>query len=110
MIELAKAKKLFSKVPKPLFVDEENKVMTVEVGANIFVFNFNPTASFENYAVKTGKSGEYKVIFSSDDSLFGGWDRVSKDVIYKTEGKGKKSEFPIYLPSRVAICLAKVNR
>ena len=110
MIELAKAKKLFSKVPKPLFVDEENKVMTVEVGANIFVFNFNPTASFENYAVKTGKSGEYKVIFSSDDALFGGWDRVSKDVIYKTEGKGKKSEFPIYLPSRVAICLAKVNK
>ena len=109
MISFAKEKKLALKAAKPLFIDAQNQVMTFEVGSYVFVFNFNPTESFEKYTVKTGGSGEYKVVFSSDESRFGGWDRVDKDYVYKTRNRGKKSEIEMYLPARVALCLSKVK-
>ena len=72
----------------------------------IFVFNFNPENSYDGYMLKVFEEGKYKVALSTDESRFGGWNRVSKKRVYKPE-KGRDA-FPIYLPARVGVCLKKI--
>ena len=110
MIALAKEYKLFGKSEKTLFVDGEKQIIVYERGGVVFAFNFSPVNSYEGYMLRTRAKGSYKVIMSTDEERFGGWDRISKDVVYKAEkGKDKKFALPIYLPARTAMCLTKVK-
>ena len=109
MISLASEKKLFSKRAKVLFVDEEKQVLIFERAGITFIFNFNPNESYENYYAKVSKSGRYRVCLSSDDSEFGGFDRVSKNYEYLAKKNRGEYEFPIYLPSRCAFALVRVK-
>ena len=109
MLSLAKKRHIFAKKPKVLFVDEEKKVMGYERGGVTFVFNFHPTAPYNDYYVKTSSSGKYRVVLSTDESKFGGWDRVSTDYVYEAKRKKGESGFSIYLPPRCAMCLVKVK-
>lgn len=74
-----------------------------------FFIIFDPHACFENYTVKTTGYGRYRVVLSTDDKQFGGWDRISKDYEYRARKVGGVYEFPIYLPPRTAMCLVKVD-
>ena len=107
MIGFASDRRIFSRSARPLFIDEEKKVLIFERGGVTFVFNFNPSTSFESYTVKVPSSGNYRVALSTDDAEFGGFDRVSKDYIYKARRVKGVYEFPIYLPPRCAVCLVK---
>lgn len=49
-----------------------------------FIYNFHPTRSYEGLAIPIEEKGNFKVVFSSDDSKFGGMDRISKDYIYES--------------------------
>ena len=110
MIELAKEYKLFGKTERGLSVDEERQVIVYERGGVIFAYNFSPTCSYEGYTLRTRSPGEYKVVMSTDESRFGGWNRISDEVIYRSEKrKDKKNAFQIYLPARTALCLVKVK-
>ena len=109
MLSLAKKRHIFAKKPNVLFVDEEKKVMGYERGGVTFVFNFHPTAPYNDYFVKTSSSGKYRVALSTDEARFGGWDRVSTDYVYEAKRKKGESGFSIYLPPRCAMCLVKVK-
>jgi 1,4-alpha-glucan branching enzyme len=109
MIALATEKKIFRRAPRVLSMDEGRQIMNFERSGVTFVFNFNPTGYFEGYRIKVPKGGKYKVILSTDDRDFGGWDRISTEYIYEAEKVGKDWEFPIYLPARTAMCLVKVE-
>ncbi len=109
MLSLAKKRRIFAKKPKVLFVDEEKKVMGYERGGVTFVFNFHPTAPYNDYFIKTSSSGKYRVVLSTDESQFGGFDRVSMDYVYEAKRKKGESGFSIYLPPRCAMCLVKVK-
>ena len=62
----------------------------------------------ENYFVPVKEPGDYEVILSTDDGVFGGQDRVSGTYIYRTE-KDKQGQvgIRIYIPSRCAVVLRK---
>ena len=92
-----------------LFIDEQKQVLVFERAGLIFVFNFHPTASYEGYTVSVPKSGKYQVIFSTEDEEFGGYNRVSKDYVYTAKKKKGVAQFPIYVPSRSAFCLKKIQ-
>ena len=109
MIALATEKKIFRRAPRVLSMDEGRQIMNFERSGVTFVFNFNPTGYFEGYRIKVPKGGKYKVILSTDDRNFGGWDRISTEYIYEAEKVGKDWEIPIYLPARTAMCLVKVE-
>ncbi len=109
MISFASEHKLFRKAPKVLFMDEQKQVMIYERAGVTFVFNFNPTESYDGYTVKVPSGGNYRVALSTDDSRFGGWDRISRDYVYTAQRVGKGYEFQIYLPARCAICLTKIK-
>ncbi len=109
MLDLVKNRPIFDKPPVGLFIDEQKQILVYERAGLVFVFNFNPTASFEGYCVPVPKSGKYQVVFSTEDEAFGGKERVSKDYVYTAKKQDGVWKFPIYVPSRSAFCLKKTN-
>ena len=110
MVSLTKDNKIFNKAPKCLFIDNEKKVIVYERAGLIFALNLHPTNSYEGYWLTVPRNGKYKVVISSDDIAFGGYDRVSKDYVYTaTKHPDKKYKFQIYLPHRSGICMKRVK-
>ncbi len=109
MLALAKSKPLFEKPPVGLCIDEQKQVLVYERAGFIFVFNFSPTNSYEGYNLPVPKSGKYQVIFSTDDKAFGGYERIDKTYVYTAKKQNGKYLFPIYVPTRSAFCLKKLN-
>ena len=110
MVNLVKESKLFTKKSKHLFIDNYKKVLTYQRGGVIFAMNFHPTDSYEGYWLNLPTQGRYKVVLSTDEKRFGGYDRISTDYIYTAEKQpDKKARFQIYLPARTAVCLIKIK-
>jgi len=94
-----------------LWMDEDNKMIAFKKGGLVFLFNFNQSVSFANYELPTDEMGEYKVMFNSDEVMFGGMHRILTDCIYlaKTlEHKENKIGVTISTPSRTVLVLKKV--
>ncbi|XP_077284122.1 1,4-alpha-glucan-branching enzyme [Arctopsyche grandis] len=89
---------------------EGDKVVCAERGGLLFVFNFHHTNSYTDYRLGANSSGDYKVILSSDSSIYGGFDRVKVDGIpYPTQGipwANRTDSIQAYLPSRTALVFA----
>ena len=111
MLSFSKDKKIFNKDAKPLFIDEQAQVLVYERNGAVFAFNFSPTNSYDGYFVNTPSAGEYVPVLSTDDEIYGGWNRIAKDITYTAEKVDKKTYgFKMYLPSRTAVCLAKKKK
>ena len=108
MIDFAKAHKVFDAPGKALQIDEQKQVLVYERGDVVFAVNLSPNNSYTGYGIKVPE-GKYRVAFTTDESVFGGYDRVSKDYVYISEEHYGSHEFPIYLPARTALCLVKVK-
>lgn len=63
---------------------ETDKVLVYERAGLLFVFNFHPTNSFTDYRVGVEKPGEYKIILSTDEKRFGGYDNILLDTKHFT--------------------------
>ncbi len=87
---------------------EADKLITFEKSNLLFIFNFHPHKSYENYLIRTEYPKDHIVVLSTDDIEFGGHNRVSKSQIYrptKEETPGRKYSIKLYIPSRCAIVL-----
>ena len=58
--------------------DEGDKLVVVERGDLVFVFNFHPSNSYTDYRVGCFHPGPYKIVLSSDEEQFGGYQNVTK--------------------------------
>lgn len=88
--------------------DEADKLIVAERGDLVFVFNFHPTNSYTDYRIGTGSAAPYKIILSSDEPAFGGYNNVSKsvDAVYTPsdgEHDGRPYNFMVYAPSRTVV-------
>ena len=111
MLKLANENAIFASAPQSIFIDEHKQILVYKRKNLIFIVNFNPNESFEGYFVSTGSRGSYKVMLSSDDSCFGGWDRISKDTVYKTHtDENGNHQIQIYIPARSAVCFKKITK
>ena len=104
MIRYVKRERTLSGALQQLYVDEGRKVLIFSRGNTIFAFNFNPTASFEDFRFQA-PHGEYAMAFNSDESRFGGFSRLGQDERHAT----CDGELSLYLPSRVALVLKKIK-
>jgi 1,4-alpha-glucan branching enzyme len=98
--------------PKSLFIHEKDKLLAFKRKELVFLFNFHPTESFPNFNLPTGEKGSYKVIFNSDESRFGGYDRIPQDIIYCSKPLVELENtigLTIYTPSRTALVLKKID-
>lgn len=108
MIEMLKVERVLTKAPVLSLLNHRDKVMVYEKGNLVFVFNFNPTKSFDGYQLPFPKAGKYKAILSTDDASFGGSARVDTQYVYTSQIQADgRMGFKCYLPSRSAIVFKK---
>ncbi|MGH4051216.1 MAG: alpha-amylase family glycosyl hydrolase [Clostridium sp.] len=94
-----------------LWTDEEQQLLAFRKGGLVFLFNFNPSVSFSKYELPTNEIGKYKVVFNSDEDMFGGQSRISQEYIYNAEElthKVDKVGVVINTPSRTVLVLKKI--
>jgi len=82
-------------------------------GSLLFVFNFHPTKSFENYKVGTKWGSEHIIVLDTDDERFGGHNRLTQGhhkpfPLIKEEFNTRPFNFNLYIPARTAIVLTPV--
>jgi 1,4-alpha-glucan branching enzyme len=73
---------------------EGDKVIVFERAGLLFIFNFHPANSFTDYRVGVDVAGEYKIVLSSDDKQYGGFENVDVKVRFFTtplEWNGRKN-------------------
>jgi 1,4-alpha-glucan branching enzyme len=113
MTRLAAGTGLFaSQGPSLCYIHEDHKIMAFERPPLFFVFNFHPSRSYVDYRVD-GPEGRYRLILDTDQSRFGGHDRVVPDQVHFTRpddafGSGRHC-LSLYLPSRTALVLEKTS-
>ena len=82
---------------------DSDKVLVYERGPLLFVFNWNPSQSFEKYLIYCRLAKNAKVIMSTDDKDKGGHHRVNH-LGYEIERVSHEvGKFLLYIPSRCAI-------
>ena len=89
--------------------DNGDKMVVFERGDCVFVFNFHPTNSYQNYRVGCLKPGKYKIVLNSDDPALGGWDNVKNDVDFIATDMGhdnRPASFQVYAPARTCVVYA----
>jgi len=91
---------------------EGDKVIVFERAGVVFIFNFHCNKSFSDYKVGVEVGGKYKIVLDSDAEEFGGHKRLDHNTEFFTfpEGyAGRMNHMCVYIPSRVAIVLAKFD-
>ena len=100
---------IFLDAPHSLFIDKDKQVLVYERAGYVFAFNFSPANNYKGYWLSVPEKGKYQVLFSTDDELFGGFDRISKTQIYVANKLlDKTTKLQIYIPARTAICMKKI--
>lgn len=114
MIELVSKQYNFQKLAvEKLWEQDEDQILAFSRGDLIFVFNWNPSKSFDGYKF-LAPAGEYEVLLDTDNKEFGGYGNVNDtvhhftqpDPLYSPAGKGW---LKMYLPARTAQVLRKVK-
>ena len=91
------------------WIGQWDHTMVYERRGCVFVYNFDPSRYHEGFFVPVSAEGQYQVILSTDDSKFGGYDRISTTYVYEAKKNADgKLGFQIYLPSRTAMVLKKL--
>lgn len=102
----------FQSLPvRKLWEKDDDQVLAFMRGELVFVFNFNPTQSFDGYGI-LAPGGKYHTILSSDEVRFGGYDNVTAgidhltlhDELYAPAGV---EWLKLYLPARTCIVLRR---
>ena len=94
-----------------LWVDQERKLLAFCKGDIIYLFNFHPTESPTNFFLPTHPlgAGDYRAVFSSDETAFGGNGNISEDYVYTAKDvPGHGVGFEVYIPSRTAVAFKHV--
>lgn len=88
--------------------NEQDRVIAFERADLLFIFNLHATKSYTDYRIGVDKPGLYKLILNSDDSKFGGFDRVDPKGDYFTTDlswNGRRNFIQAYLPTRTVLVL-----
>ena len=102
MLQFVKESNVMNADPAWLLnADEENKTIVFERNNLIFVFNWG-AKSLPDYEINVKDTGDYKIVFSTDDRCFGGFENISKDVIFPSEQRENQVFMKIYNVSRTA--------
>ena len=108
MLQNGRERKIFTELAENLWVNEGDKVLIFRRAGETFVFNFNTYKSFTGYFIPGDGTGSYELVYSTDDTEFGGYGRVSHETDYQTETlPDGRTGFQAYLPARTASVFKK---
>lgn len=89
-------------------IDESRDTVSYVRDDHVFLFNFSPHMSLTNNPVHV-PAGTYKVVLSTDDSQFGGQQRISHQTLHLSEKNGDQHHIRTYMPARTAIVLRRLK-
>ncbi len=107
MLKLVSEVKDFQALPvEKLWDKDDDQVLGFKRGDLVFVFNFNPFKSFDNYGI-LAPIGEYEVVLSTDSPAYGGFGNIDEKVKHLTQPDDLYSPrgiewLKLYLPTRSA--------
>ena len=108
MINLVKKEKLLDEPYVQWVTDNQpDQVLAFRRKDLLFIFNFNPSNSFEGYGIQIEPS-KFKIVLQTDAHAYGGFNRIDDRMTYYSipdAGLGSTHHLKIYLPSRTAIVL-----
>ncbi len=108
MTGLLRDERILEKKTRRLFVSQEDKRIVYAKGSVLFAFNFHPVRSYASVFLPAPSAGKYRVLFSSDDGRFGGFDRVDGSYVYRAvRAADGGCGFRCYLPARCAVVFQK---
>nr|WP_321453473.1 alpha-amylase family glycosyl hydrolase [uncultured Carboxylicivirga sp.] len=106
-INLFSAENLLSKPLEHRFDNTHDQILAFSRGDYLFVFNFNPVQSFTGYGIPIN-AGKYKVVFTSDDEEYGGFNRIEAGQMYYTQCiDGGHHQLLLYIPARMVMVIKK---
>jgi 1,4-alpha-glucan branching enzyme len=76
----------------------------------VFIFNFNPSKSFEGYGFPM-EPAKFRIILHTDAHAYGGFNRIDDRITYYTipeAGFGSNHYLKLYLPARTAMVLKRL--
>ena len=110
MVSLLKNNRLLTKSAVNRWMHQDDKILIYTKGDFVFVFNFHPTKSFDGYFIPVGKEGRYRVVLSTDDGTYGGFDRIDGAARYEaTRTPADWVGFSCYVPCRSAFVLKRMK-
>ena len=110
MIAAAKKHRVIAAQDKQLLVHNGDNVLVYQKGGATFAYNFDPCRSFDGYFIPMAEEGEYRVVLSTDDYCYGGHGRIAHQSYTATIHPDGRVGFRIYLPSRTAVMLRKIQK
>lgn len=111
MLNLMENHKILN-IPEIYLLHENNpdQVLVFKRGDLIFVFNFNPDRSFQDYAFSID-AGKYSILLDTDSLNYGGNGLVDEKMIYYTAPTGSHlspNQLKIYIPSRIGLVFKRL--
>ena len=108
MINLIKNERLLEEPYVQWITDNPgDQVLVFKRRELLFIFNFNPSRSFEGYGIQMEPS-KYRVILHTDAHAYGGFNRIDEWMTYYSipeAGLGSNHYLKVYLPARTAIVM-----
>jgi 1,4-alpha-glucan branching enzyme len=98
--------------PELLFLHNDDKIIGFRRSSYVFLFNFHPVNSVEDYSVPVPLAGKYQLILDSDHSKYSGFKRLEPRQNYFTfQDKQNKARnlINVYLPCRTALVIEYVD-
>ena len=109
MLKLFRERKLYDpSTTQLLWIDEAKKIICFRKAGLLFAFNFHPTESRQDTFLPAPVGSKWRTFFTTDESRFGGEDRVDEKYVYTSEPEGDSAGFRVYLPCRTAVVLEGV--
>jgi 1,4-alpha-glucan branching enzyme len=102
MLDFVKKTKVMQAAPAWLLnADEDNKTIVFERNNLIFVFNWGQK-SLPDYRINVKQTGDYEIMFTTDDKCFGGFENIDKSAVFPSERIGDEIIMRIYNVARTA--------
>ena len=94
---------------------EMDKVIIFEKGDLLFIFNFHPTNSYQDYPIGTYWSTDHFILYESDEERFGGHRRLDGAhnmwfEVHPYEHNARPNHFKFYIPCRTAIVMCPYEK
>jgi 1,4-alpha-glucan branching enzyme len=106
MIHLFRENNILSHAPISIYNDEPKQILIMERGEFVFVFNFSPAESYNNYRINIF-GGEYSMVLDTDWKEFNGYERNRKKQVHYTQEDAQGTFLTLYLPARTAFVLKR---
>ena len=93
---------------------DDDKMIVVERGDCVFVFNFHPVNSYTDYRIGLKHGGKWRLVLSSDDPQHGGWSNLTTTAcpVLNSEEydfNNRPASMMVYAPSRSVSVYAPVE-